>query len=245
MNTEIQPPLALWIDKMSSKDALSSLLKNQGESIKAIENALPSILEVSEIIYNKLLDSDDSRIIYSGAGTSARIAVQDGVELFPTFSWPLSRVGYMIAGGIEALTESVEGAEDSIGFAKEAVKNILITPKDIVIGVTASGNTPFTLKTIEISKKIGATTIGIGNNFNGKIQKKAHYGITLDTGYELVAGSTRLKAGTAQKICLNLISTLCMARLGGVKNGLMINLQPSNLKLKKRIAMIKENFVPK
>ena len=111
-----------------------------------------------------------------------------------------------------------------------------------MIGLTASSSTPFTLELIEMARKVGAITIGIGNNPNGKVQEIAEYGITLDTGHELVAGSTRLKAGTAQKICLNIISTLCMSRLGGVKNGLMINLQPSNNKLKKRISMIKNKI---
>ena len=117
-----------------------------------------------------------------------------------------------------------------------------ISHNDVVIGLTASSSTPFTLELIEMARKVGAITIGIGNNPNGKVQEIAEYGITLDTGHELVAGSTRLKAGTAQKICLNIISTLCMSRLGGVKNGLMINLQPSNNKLKKRISMIKNKI---
>jgi N-acetylmuramic acid 6-phosphate etherase len=242
MNTEKQAPEKLWIDKMSSKEAIKSMLKNQAEAIPAVENDMVSILAASDAMYAKLLNNNNSRIIYVGAGTSARIAVQDGVELYPTFSWPLSRVDYIVAGDLKALTSAVEGAEDDISFAKNMFKKKKISHNDVVIGLTASSSTPFTLELIEMARKVGAITIGIGNNPNGKVQEIAEYGITLDTGHELVAGSTRLKAGTAQKICLNIISTLCMSRLGGVKNGLMINLQPSNNKLKKRISMIKNKI---
>jgi len=185
-----------------------------------------------------LNQSEKARIIYVGAGTSARLAVQDGVELFPTFGWPKSRVEFLVAGGLGALTQSVEGAEDDSLQAKKDVLNKGINLSDVVIGLAASANTPYTVSAINISKDLGALTIGIGNNLNGKLQKIADYSITLNTGPEIVTGSTRLKAGTAQKICLNLISTMVMIRMGCVKNGLMVNLIPSNKKLLKRKAEI-------
>ena len=242
MKTEDQAPKNLWIDKMSPKEALIAMLNNQSGVIKAIEDDIDSILNASNAMYEKLVNNINSRIIYVGAGTSARIAVQDGVELFPTFSWPQTRVDYIIAGDLKALTNAIEGAEDNIIFAQEMFENKKVSSKDVIIGLTASGNTPFTIALIDMANKVGATTIGIGNNLNGKIKDISKFPITLDTGYELVAGSTRLKAGTAQKICLNLLSTLCMSRFGGVKNGLMINLQPSNAKLKNRIAKIKRQI---
>ena len=242
MKTEDQAPKNLWIDKMSPKEALIAMLNNQSGAIKAIEDDIDSILNASNAMYEKLVNNINSRIIYVGAGTSARIAVQDGVELFPTFSWPQTRVDYIIAGDLKALTNAIEGAEDNIIFAQEMFENKKVSSKDVIIGLTASGNTPFTIALIDMANKVGATTIGIGNNLDGKIKDISKFPITLDTGYELVAGSTRLKAGTAQKICLNLLSTLCMSRFGGVKNGLMINLQPSNVKLKNRIAKIKRQI---
>ena len=228
----------LKIDEIKTIDALKSMLLNQSQSIKSIEENLEKIESIVELIFLKLIQSEQGRIIYIGAGTSARIAVQDGVELFPTFGWPKSRVDFLVAGGLKALTQSVEGAEDNEKQAKADVSNKKIHVNDIVIGVAASSNTPYTVSGIKKAKELGALTIGIGNNFNGKLQKFAEHSITLNTGPEIVAGSTRLKAGTSQKICLNLISTMVMVKMGLVKNGLMVNLIPSNKKLKKRKAEI-------
>ena len=180
----------------------------------------------------------NSKIIYVGAGTSARIAAQDGVELVPTFGWPTKRLKFIIAGGKKALTKSIEGAED---LRYTSVKNVVgntIKPNDIVIGLAASGSTKFTTEIVDYANKIGALTIGISNNLNSKLEKISKISIILNTGAEIVAGSTRLKAGTAQKICLNLISTIVMARLGKVKRGMMNNLIPTNKKLLNRKKII-------
>ena len=238
LDTESIIPNQLTIDKMGVYDALNCMLLNQSEAINVIKQNLKEIERVVDLIYLKLNQSEKARIIYVGAGTSARIAVQDGVELFPTFGWPKSRVEFFVAGGLGALTQSVEGAEDDSLQAKKDVLNKGINLSDVVIGLAASANTPYTVSAINISKDLGALTIGIGNNLNGKLQKIADYSITLNTGPEIVTGSTRLKAGTAQKICLNLISTMVMIKMGCVKNGLMVNLIPSNKKLLKRKAEI-------
>ena len=226
------------IDKMETFDDLKNMFLNQSDGIKLIEENLNKIEKVVHLIFLKLNESKKSRIIYVGAGTSARIAVQDGVELSPTFGWSKSRVGFLVAGGLRALTKSIEGAEDDEEQARIDVLNKKIKPIDIVIGVAASGSTPYTVSAIKVSKELGALTIGIGNNLNGKLQNCAAYSITLNTGPEILAGSTRLKAGTVQKICLNLISTMVMIKMGFVKNGLMSNLIPSNKKLLKRKAKI-------
>lgn len=245
MNTEKQPEPSFWIDRLADNDALKVMLENQAEAIIAVKTALFEIENVVKKILVNLNEFHNSRLIYTGAGTSARIGVQDGAELYPTFGWPKDRVGYIIAGGNSSLTNAIEGAEDNLIDAKKNIKKIKIMKGDIVIGLSASGNTPFVIEVIKEANLCGALTVGISNNKNQKIQQISASSITLDTGVEILAGSTRLKAGTAQKICLNLISTLCMARLGNVKNGLMINMVPSNKKLKKRMKIINslKNFI--
>jgi len=238
MNTEKQPQKHLWIDQMTSYDALVAMLKNQGEAINAIQLAIREIEKATKLIVKNLLKFNQSRIIYIGAGTSARIGVQDGVELYPTFGWPKNRIDYVIAGGLSSLTQSIEGAEDNQNDAIKKIKKLNIIEGDIAIGLSASGNTPFVIEALKEAKSFGALTIGICNNPNQKIQKRTDVSITLDTGVEIIAGSTRLKAGSAQKICLNLISTLCMTKLGKVKDGLMINMVPTNKKLIKRMKII-------
>ena len=223
---------------MTSHEALVAMLENQRESFNAVKLAITDIEKTTKLIVNNLLKFDQSRIIYIGAGTSGRIGVQDGVELYPTFGWPKNRIDYVIAGGLSSLTSSVEGAEDDENDAVHNVKKLNIIEGDIVIGLSASGNTPFVIKALKEAKSFGALTIGICNNFNQKIQKISDLSIVLDTGVELIAGSTRLKAGSAQKICLNMISTLCMTKLGKVKDGLMINMVPTNDKLIKRMTII-------
>ena len=238
MKTEGQPPKSMWIDKMSNYNALKVMLNNQAESINAIDKALNDIDNAVSSIFKRLFMYPNSRIIYAGAGTSARIGVQDGTELFPTFGWPKNRVAYIIAGGFKSLTEPIENAEDDIEDAKRQVKKLNIKSFDVVIALSASGTTPFTVAVITEVNKINALTIGIGNNQKTKLQESAEHGITIDTGFEILAGSTRLKAGTSQKICLNLISTLCMSKLNRMKNGIMSNLVATNKKLRKRKKLI-------
>ena len=218
MDTETRPPKNLWIDKMDTSNALKCMLENQGAAFEAVRLALNDIELVVDKIYNHLCQFQQGRIIYCGAGTSGRIATQDGVELYPTFGWDRSRVDYIIPGGTLALIRSIEGAEDDIDLANKMMISKNISSQDIMLCLAASGNTKFTVEIIKLAKAKNALTIGISNNKNGIIQKIADFGILLNTGFEIVAGSTRLKAGTAQKICLNLVSTLVMTKLGYVKN---------------------------
>src|SRR5262245_3156189 len=177
---------------------------------------------------------DRGRLIYAGAGTSGRLAVQDGAELMPTFSWPPERLLLLIAGGNEALIQAVEGAEDQTEHAIALVKSHGICPKDVLIAVAASGSTPFTLACLRGAKKAGALTIGVANNAGAPLLLESDHPILLDTGVEPIAGSTRMKAGTAQRITLNLLSSLLMIRLGRVYEGLMVDVQATNRKLAKR-----------
>jgi N-acetylmuramic acid 6-phosphate etherase len=238
MKTEEQPPKSKWIDKMSNKKALKVMLDNQSEAIKAIEFVLKDIDKVVSSIFKRLYTYSNSRIIYVGAGTSARIGVQDGTELLPTFGWPQERVAYLVAGGLRALTEPVENAEDDVLEAKKMIDEMKITSSDVILALAASGETPFTILVVNEANNKNALTIGISNNPDAQLQKLAMLGVTLDTGFEILAGSTRLKAGTAQKICLNLISTLVMSNLGNVEDGMMINMLPKNKKLRKRKKII-------
>ena len=228
------------IDKLNILDGFNFMLSDQKKAILAVEESMDNIVEVVDAIYNHLTLNNLGRLIYVGAGTSARIGVQDGVELYPTFNWPLKRVSFIIAGGRTALTKSVENAEDDKDSAIKSVNKISINSKDVVIGLAASGNTPFTLEVLRVSKLKKALTLAIINNPKGKMLNHCNNFIILDTKEEVIAGSTRLKAGTAQKVCLNLISSLVMVKMGFIKNGYMSNLVPTNSKLRKRKSLIEK-----
>ena len=229
-----------WIDKLEISASLELQLTNQKEAFNAVHRAQKhienAVVEASSILSR----TQYGRIIYFGAGTSARIAVQDGVELNPTFAWPIERVQFVIAGGISALLRAAEGAEDDSSDARAQIATLTPNQSDICIGIAASGMTAFTIAAIEAAREVGAMTIGIANNPETPLLAAAEFPILLDTGAEALAGSTRLKAGTAQKICLNLISTQIMVMLGYVKDGLMSEMMPHNEKLRRRRAEIDE-----
>jgi N-acetylmuramic acid 6-phosphate etherase len=174
------------------------------------------------------------RLIYAGAGTSGRLAVQDGAELIPTFNWPQDRLLLLMAGGKDALLRSVEGAEDEAEQAARLIWQHNVSVGDVVIAVAASGTTPFTLSCLREAKKQAALTIGIANNRGTPLLEEADHPIWLDTGPEPIAGSTRMKAGTAQRIAMNLLSSLVMIQLGRVYEGLMVDVQAVNQKLVRR-----------
>ena len=175
-----------------------------------------------------------ARLFYVGAGTSGRLGVLDASECPPTFSTHPDMVQGLIAGGDFALRNAVEGAEDDEIAGKELIQHRIINSKDIVIGISASGGAPFVISALKTARERGATTIAIANNPNATIFGYCDQKILLETGPEILAGSTRLKAGTAQKICLNIISTGLMVKLGKTYGNLMVDLKASNSKLKKR-----------
>lgn len=224
----------LFIDEMSIDDALTLMIEDQSKVIKVLKKLRPEINLIIKSIFNKLKKSKTGRIIYAGAGTSGRIAVQDGVELYPTFGWPKNRIDFIIAGGKSSLIGSVENAEDNIDEAKRMLNELCPNENDVVIGLAASGNTPFTSFVIQEASLSKSLTIGISNNPKGRILDYANLGLILSTGSEIVTGSTRLKAGTAQKITLNIISTMVMVKFNRVKKGQMTHMITSNQKLKDR-----------
>ena len=226
------------IDHLSMSDGIMLMVNEQKKAALEVRKSIKSIEVAINQIYDHLVLNTKGRLIYVGAGTSGRLGVQDGVELIPTFNWSKDRLDYVIAGGDQAVFNAVENAEDDTSMANDVFKKKNINAKDVVIGLAASGNTPFTCKFLEQAKNIQALTIAISNNPEGNILNYGKVRIILDTKEEVIAGSTRLKAGTAQKICLNIISSMLMTKMGKVKNGLMKNMIPTNEKLRKRKKII-------
>jgi N-acetylmuramic acid 6-phosphate etherase len=232
MDTERFSPRYSGIDLWNAADILDALIEGQFAAVAAVRAARPS-LERAAVAMEARLERR-GRLIYAGAGTSGRLAVQDGAELMPTFNWPQDRLLLLIAGGRDALLRSVEGAEDQIEHGTRAVAEHSVGARDVLIAVAASGTTPFTLACLEEAKRRGALTIGIANNSGTPILTQADHPVLLDTGAEPIAGSTRMKAGTAQRIALNVLSSLLMIQLGRVYDGLMIDVQAVNQKLVRR-----------
>jgi N-acetylmuramic acid 6-phosphate etherase len=232
METERHSPRYSAIEAWSPSDILDAMIEGQFAAVAAVRAARPAIEDTVLAMEPRLRDG--GRLAYAGAGTSGRLAVQDGAELMPTFSWPQERLLLLIAGGHEALVQSIEGAEDQSEEAVGLVRHHAMAASDVLIAVAASGTTPFTVQCLREAKLRGALTIGIANNRCTPLLEQAEHPIWLDTGPEPIAGSTRMKAGTAQRIALNLLSSLVMIRLGHVYRGLMVDLKAVNKKLLRR-----------
>lgn len=220
------------LDTWPSLDILSAFYEGQLAAVAAVRSSLPAIAAAAEEAAQRLRRG--GRLVYVGAGTSGRIGVQDGTELPPTFNWPDDKLIYLIAGGEGAIMKAVENAEDSVEDGVAGIRNNAIGPHDVVIGVAASGRTPFTIAALQEARSRGAQTIGISNNADAPLLDVSSHPIVADTGEEVIAGSTRMKAGTAQKIILNLLSSLIMVRLGRVYRGLMVDMRATNAKLRRR-----------
>ncbi|WP_024510774.1 N-acetylmuramic acid 6-phosphate etherase [Bradyrhizobium sp. ARR65] len=232
MATEEVDPRFADLDAWSLASAMDAMWEGQLAAVAAIGHALSAMTAATHAAYEAL--GDRGRLVYVGAGTSGRVAVQDGAELTPTFAWPRERLRFIIAGGESALATSVEGAEDDVADAVKQVDAAALSPHDVVIAVSASGTTPFTVAALQQAGSYRAVTIGLANNPGTALLTSANYPVLVETGRELIAGSTRMKAGTAQKVVLNLISTGIMLRLGRVYRGMMVNMPPTNAKLKRR-----------
>jgi N-acetylmuramic acid 6-phosphate etherase len=232
MDTERPSPRYSGIDVWDPADVLDAMIEGQFAAVAAVRAARPALARAALAMETRLRHR--GRLVYAGAGTSGRLAVQDGAELMPTFSWPKDRLLLLMAGGHDALLQSIEGAEDEVEHAVRLVRQHGVNAKDVLIGVAASGTTPFTLSCLREAKQRGALTIGIANNRGTPILEEADHPVWLDTGAEPIAGSTRMKAGTAQRIALNLLSSLLMILLGRVYEGLMVDVQAVNKKLVRR-----------
>jgi N-acetylmuramic acid 6-phosphate etherase len=232
MSTEQISPRYVDLDAWSSPEMIAAMYEGQLAAAAAVRGALDAIAAAVDDAVPALRRG--GRIIYAGAGTSGRIGVQDGTELPPTYDWPADRLVFAMAGGLGALVQSVEGAEDDEKQGARAVAENKIGPNDVVIGIAASGTTPFTVGVLRAATAAGAVTVAVANNPGAPLFDAAKHRILVETGMEVIAGSTRMKAGTAQKIVLNLFSTAVMVKLGRVYRGLMVDMQARNAKLRRR-----------
>lgn len=209
--------------------AMNSEDKNVAETVKL---ALPEIAEAVHLIADRLRQG--GRLFYVGAGTSGRLGVMDAAECPPTFGVSPELIQGIIAGGVTALTDEIEGAEDDLGAGEAVMKKTGVNRKDVVLGISASGNTPFVLAAMDYAKQQGSARIGLACEMNSVLLKNVDVAICVPVGPEILYGSTRLKAGSAQKMILNMLSTAVMVKLGKVYKNHMVDLQVSNIKLLQR-----------
>jgi N-acetylmuramic acid 6-phosphate etherase len=241
MLTEKISPRYVELDSWSSGEMLAAMYESQLAAAAAVRGALPAIAAAVDAAVPALRRG--GRIVYVGAGTSGRIGVQDGSELPPTYDWPADRVVFAMAGGLGALVRSAEDAEDDEATGARAMTDAKIGPDDVVIGIAASGTTPYTIGALRAATAAGAVTVALANNPGAPLFDAAAHRILVETGAEAIAGSTRMKAGTAHKIVLNLFSTAAMVKLNRVYRGLMVHMRARNAKLKRRAAMIVAEIV--
>lgn len=236
INTEKRNPKSLNLDSISIADAVKLMIDEEFGVIEALRDQSHNITEVINKTSAALKDS--GRIIYVGAGTSGRLGILDAVECPPTFSVDYNTVVGLIAGGEKAFIQAQEGAEDDPGLGQKDLQAINLTSKDIVIGIAASGRTPYVIGALEYANSLGSETVAISCTKKAKISEYANSYIEAVPGPEVLTGSTRLKAGTTQKLILNMISTLSMVCIGKVYQNLMVDVKPTNQKLVERSKII-------
>jgi N-acetylmuramic acid 6-phosphate etherase len=236
MLTEQSNPRTSHIDRLSTLDILQLMNHEDAGVATAVQQAIPAIAQAVDTITERIRRG--GRLIYVGAGTSGRLGVIDAVECVPTFSTDPELVQGVIAGGIRALTTAVEGAEDDREAGRADVFALGVSERDTVVGIAASGRTPYVVSALETANEIGAATIGISCNVPAAVLDAAQIKIAAVVGPEIITGSTRLKAGTAQKMILNMLSTASMIRLGKVYGNLMVDLKVTNQKLALRARRI-------
>jgi N-acetylmuramic acid 6-phosphate etherase len=230
--TEQTNRAATDLDRKSALQLARIINAEDAKVAGAVEKALPQIAQVVDLIAQAL--KSGGRLIYVGAGTSGRIAALDASECPPTFNTDPETVQFVIAGGTQALWAATEASEDSAELGVSAISERKPSRKDVVVGVAASGRTPFTIAAVEEARRRGAKTIAVTCNANSPLEDAAEFAIVAEVGPEVVSGSTRMKAGTAQKLVLNMLSTGAMTRLGYVYGNLMVNVHLKNEKLVER-----------
>ena len=234
--SEGRNPDTLNIDKLDTLELLTTINAQDQQVPLAVAQVLPAITQAVDAIVAAF--QQGGRLIYMGAGTSGRLGVLDASECPPTFSVPADRVIGLIAGGPEAMFRAQEGAEDNIELGAEDLRQLQLTNKDVVVGIAASGRTPYVLGGLAYARQIGATTVALACNTGSAIGRAADIAIEPNVGPEVITGSTRLKSGTAQKLVLNMLSTASMIRIGKVYQNLMVDLHASNFKLEARALRI-------
>lgn len=235
LKTESRNPKTLNLDTISTMELISIMNEEDQKVIDTIKEALPQIDKSIKLVIEAI--NKKGRLIYIGAGTSGRLGILDAVECVPTFSTTDEVIG-IIAGGNKAFVKAVEGAEDSEELAAKDLENININGNDVVVAIAASGRTPYAIGALKHAKKFNAKCISITCNKASKLAEYADIAIEVDAGPEILTGSTRLKAGTCQKIILNMISTASMVGIGKVYGNLMVDMKATNLKLIERAKSI-------
>lgn len=234
--TEQRNPLSFSLDQMSTEEILQLINQEDQKIAKAVQEVLPIVAKVVEKVYQSL--ENGGKLFYVGAGTSGRIGMVDASECPPTFMTEPKMVQTVMAGGNEAFFHAIEGAEDSEGQGELDIKEKQVTNRDVVIGITASGRTPYPIGAIKYAKNIGAYTVGLTCNGNSIISKYTDCCIEVIVGPEVLTGSTRMKSATAHKMVLNMISTVSMVKMGKVYENLMVDVKANNYKLKERAKRI-------
>ncbi len=236
MSTEQRNSRTQDLDIMSPLEALQTMNEEDAKVALAVKEAIPQIERAVQAVIRAF--NSGGRLIYTGAGTSGRLGYLDAAECPPTFGTPPDQVIALLAGGPQAFAQAVEGAEDDDVMGAADLKNIGLNNKDFVIGIAASGRTPYVLGALNYAKEVGCTTASIVCNRNSLISNVADIPMEVIVGPEVVTGSTRLKAGTAQKLVLNMISTISMVGIGKVYRNLMVDVQQTNKKLETRAVSI-------
>lgn len=236
LTTEARNERTMNLDELSVEQFLTIMNEEDAKVAHAVREQIPQIAQAVEKIAASL--RQQGRLIYMGAGTSGRIGLLDAVECPPTFGTAPEQVVGLIAGGDKAFIKAVEGAEDSIELGIQDLKNIELTEKDTVVGIAASGRTPYVIAGLEYANHIGASTVAIACNKNSEVGKAAQIAIEVMNGPEVLTGSTRLKSGTSQKLICNMLSTAAMIQVGKVYGNLMVDVQLTNEKLVERAKRI-------
>ena len=234
--TETRNPLSMKLDSLPTLQMVQLMNQQDATVPIAVARVLPQIAQTVDVMANAL--AAGSRVFYQGAGTSGRLAVLDAVELLPTFRLEPNRVIPLLAGGDAAMMRSVEGAEDDEALGRSDLAHHNFSSHDVLVGVAASGRTPYALGGLRYAAEMGARSAALVCNAGSPMATAAQIGIEVVVGPEVLTGSTRLKAGTAQKLVLNMLSTCTMVKLGKVYENLMVDVQPSNQKLRQRAARI-------
>ncbi len=236
LKTEQRNPKTMHIDRMETADMLRAINDENRTVTEAIDAAIPEITEATEAIVRSI--QNGGRVFYIGAGTSGRLGICDATECPPTYGVSPKLFTGIIAGGHECVFRAAEGEEDDPLRSVKDLEAEGMQKGDVVIGISASGSAAYVIAAMEYAKKMGATAVSITNNPDTPLSAAAEIAIVADTGPEVITGSTRMKAGTAQKIILNMLSTAAMIKSGHVYENLMINLRPTNKKLRRRVLSI-------
>lgn len=232
LTTEKRNHSTMHLDEMSTMEILEVMNEEDQTVARAVKQELDHIEKAVQYVVSAF--KQGGRLIYLGAGTSGRLGILDAVECVPTFGSSSDMVQGFIAGGMKALTDAVEGAEDDKNLGEEDLKKVSLTEKDVVVGMAASGRTPYVIGALKYAQKIGAKTVSVACNKHAPMSQHADAAIEVETGPEVLTGSTRLKAGTAQKLVLNMISTASMIGIGKAYENLMVDVKPTNKKLMER-----------